>query len=70
MIEGSIKDAARTAPKIHQLLKGGKIFAYGNEKTLIVSSKGDGSFGFATGCKTDENWYKDSGIDFKDNKQV
>lgn len=70
MIEGSIKDAERTAPNIHALLKGGKIFAYGNEKTLIVSSKGDGSFGFAASWKTSERWVKESGIDFKDNKQV
>jgi 2-polyprenyl-6-methoxyphenol hydroxylase-like FAD-dependent oxidoreductase len=70
MLEGSIKDAEKTAPNIHKLLKGGKIFAYGNEKTLIVSSKGDGSFGFATSCKTEEFWDKNSGINFKDNKQV
>jgi len=70
MLEGSIKDAETTAPTIHKLLKGGKIFAFGNEKTLIVSSKGDGSFGFATACKTDEFWFRDSGIDFKDNQQV
>ena len=70
MLEGSIKDAEKTAPNIHKLLKGGKIFAYGNEKTLIVSSKGDGSFGFATSCKTEEFWDKKSGINFKDNKQV
>ena len=70
MLEGSIKDAEKTAPNIHKLLKGGKIFAYGNEKTLIVSSKGDGSFGFATSCITEEFWDKKSGINFKDNKQV
>src|SRR6478735_8161284 len=70
MIEGSIKNSEKTAPNIHQLLKGGKIFAYGNEKTLLVSSKGDGSLGFATGHKSNEFWYKESGIDFKNNKQV
>ncbi len=70
MVEGSIKDAEKTAPTIHKLLKGGKIFAFGDEKTLIVSSKGDGSLGFATGCKTEEYWDKKSGINFKDNKQV
>jgi 2-polyprenyl-6-methoxyphenol hydroxylase-like FAD-dependent oxidoreductase len=70
MLEGSIKDAEKTAPVIHKLLKGGKIFAFGNEKTLIVSSKGDGSFGFATGCKTDEYWVRDSGVDFTKNKEV
>jgi 2-polyprenyl-6-methoxyphenol hydroxylase-like FAD-dependent oxidoreductase len=70
IIEGSIKESEKTAPNIHKLLKGGKIFAYGNEKLLIVSSKGDGSFGFGTSCKTEEFWDKKSGIDFKDNKQV
>lgn len=70
MLEGSIKDAAKTAPAIHQLLKGGKIFAYSNEKTLIVSSKGDGSFGFAASFKSGEFWAKESGIDFNDHRQV
>ncbi len=70
MVEGSVKDAEKTAPNIHKLLKGGKIFAFGNQKTLLVSSKGDGSLGFATGCKTNEFWYKENGIDFKDNKQM
>jgi len=70
MIEGSVKDAEKTAPNIHQLLKGGKIFAYGNEQTLIVSSKGDGSLGFSTSWKTTEFWDKKIGIDFKDNRQV
>ncbi len=56
MIEGSIEDSVNKAPHIHQLLEGGKIFAFGNEKTLIVSSKGDGSLGFTTSCKTEEFW--------------
>ncbi|MXV13859.1 FAD-dependent oxidoreductase [Hufsiella ginkgonis] len=70
MIEGVIHQSAQTAPRIHQLLNGGKIFAFGNEKTLIVSSRGDGNFGFATGCRTSENWVANSGIDFNDHAQV
>jgi 2-polyprenyl-6-methoxyphenol hydroxylase-like FAD-dependent oxidoreductase len=70
MLEGALKDAAKTAPVIHQLLKGGKIFAYGNQKTLIVSSKGDGSFGFGVSFKSDEFWAKESGVNFDDNRQV
>lgn len=70
MIEGSIKNSEKTAPNIHKLLKGGKIFAFGNEKTIIVSSKGDGSLGFSLSFKTQEFWDKENGIDFKDNKQV
>jgi 2-polyprenyl-6-methoxyphenol hydroxylase-like FAD-dependent oxidoreductase len=70
MLEGVVKAPEKTAPVIHELLKGGKIFAYGNQKTLIVSSKGDGSLGFCTSHISSEYWYKESGIDFKDNQQV
>jgi 2-polyprenyl-6-methoxyphenol hydroxylase-like FAD-dependent oxidoreductase len=70
MVEGSIEDAKKTAPNIHKLLKSGKIFAANNERMLIVSSKGNGSFGFAVSCKTAEAWSKESRLDFTDNKQV
>lgn len=70
MLEGSLKDGAKTAPVIYELLKNGKVFGYGREKTLIVSAKGDGSFGFAASFKSGEHWTKESGIDFKDHRQV
>jgi 2-polyprenyl-6-methoxyphenol hydroxylase-like FAD-dependent oxidoreductase len=70
IVEGAVYNAEIAAPKIHQLLNGGKIFAMGDEKTLIVSSKGDGSLVFYTGCKTDEYWFRNSGIDFTDKTQV
>jgi 2-polyprenyl-6-methoxyphenol hydroxylase-like FAD-dependent oxidoreductase len=70
MVEGSLYDTETTAPHFHQLLKEGKIFAFGHDKTLIISSKSDGSFGFYTGCSTDEFWFQDSGINFRDNQQV
>ncbi|SDP96080.1 2-polyprenyl-6-methoxyphenol hydroxylase [Mucilaginibacter sp. OK268] len=69
-IEGAVHHSETASPKIHQLLKGGKIFAMGSEKSLIVSSKGDGSLVFYPGLKIDENWAKDSGIDFTDKAQV
>ncbi len=52
------------------LLKGGEIFAFGDEKTLIVSSKGDGNLAFYTGCKTEKNWFRNNGIDFTNKTQV
>lgn len=69
-IEGAVYHSETESPKIHQLLNGGKIFAFGDEKSLIVSSKGDGSLVFYTGCKTPENWTRDCGIDFSDKAQV
>jgi 2-polyprenyl-6-methoxyphenol hydroxylase-like FAD-dependent oxidoreductase len=69
-VEGVIYDAKKNVPKINELLKGGKIFAFGGAKSLIVSSKGDGSLAFYTGGKTAEFWAKDSGIDFKNNAKL
>jgi 2-polyprenyl-6-methoxyphenol hydroxylase-like FAD-dependent oxidoreductase len=69
-IEGAVHHSETASPKIHQLLKGGKIFAMGGEKSLIVSSKGDGSLVFYPGFKTDENWSRECGIDFTDKAQV
>jgi 2-polyprenyl-6-methoxyphenol hydroxylase-like FAD-dependent oxidoreductase len=37
---------------------------------LIVSSKGDGSLVFYTGCKTAEDWVQTSGLNFNDKAQV
>lgn len=69
-VEGAVYNSETASPKIHRLLNGGKIFAMGDEKTLIVSSKGDGSLMFYASYKTDENWVKESGIDFSDKAQV
>src|ERR1700761_5534329 len=43
VVEGAVYHSETAAPKIHKLLNGGKIFAMSDEKTLVVSSKGDGS---------------------------
>ncbi|MFN0200329.1 MAG: FAD-dependent oxidoreductase [Bacteroidia bacterium] len=70
IIEGSIYNSEKNCPEIHKILKDGKIFAFGNEQSIIVSSKGDGSMSFYTGCKTDEFWFRNCGIDFKNKEQV
>lgn len=70
MVEGAVYDSENAAPRIHKLLNGGKIFAMGDNKSLIVSSKGDGSLVFYTGSQKEEAWSRDSGIDFSDKTQV
>jgi 2-polyprenyl-6-methoxyphenol hydroxylase-like FAD-dependent oxidoreductase len=70
VVEGAIYNSAITSPKIHKLLNGGKIFAMGDEKSLIVSSKGDGSLVFYTSFKANENWVRECGMDFTDKAQV
>lgn len=70
IVEGAVYNSETTSPQIHKLLNGGKIFALGDERSLIVSSKGDGSLVFYTGCKTNEGWSRDCGINFSDKAQV
>lgn len=69
-IEGAVYHSEVAIPRMHELLNGGKIFAFGDEKSLIVSSKGDGSLVFYPGFKCAEDWVHISGIDFTDKAQV
>jgi len=70
MVEGTVYEAAKNAPLLWELTKGGKVFALGNHRTLITSAKGDGSLSFYTGCKKEESWAKNCGIDFNDHHQL
>ena len=69
-VEGIVYDAETSAPAMHRLLRGGKIFAFGDKKNLILSSKGDGSLNFYVSFKTKESWVKNCGIDFNNTLQV
>ncbi|KQS27884.1 NAD(P)/FAD-dependent oxidoreductase [Dyadobacter sp. Leaf189] len=70
IVEGNVYHAEKNAPHLHQLTKGGKVFAFGHEQSLILSAKGDGSLSFYTGCKSPEYWVKESGIDFANKQEV
>lgn len=70
IVEGNIYNAARNAPKLWKLAKGGKIFALGFEKSIILSTKGDGSLSFYTGTKEKKDWVKTSGINFENKEAV
>jgi 2-polyprenyl-6-methoxyphenol hydroxylase-like FAD-dependent oxidoreductase len=70
VVEGNVYHSETRTPTVHHLLKGGKIFAFGGCKDLIVSSKGDGSLNFYASCKIEEGWVKNGGIDFSDKSQV
>jgi 2-polyprenyl-6-methoxyphenol hydroxylase-like FAD-dependent oxidoreductase len=70
VVEGMVYHSETASPKMHKLLNGGKIFAMGDDKTLIVSSKGDGSLVFYTSSKTGESWCHKTGIDLSDRTQV
>nr|WP_068892367.1 NAD(P)/FAD-dependent oxidoreductase [Pedobacter panaciterrae] len=70
IIQGNVENAEVATPSIHKLLKDGKIYGYGDEKFIHVSSKGDGSIDFYISSKKDENWLQTNDIDFTDPIQV
>lgn len=70
IVEGNVYNAEKNAPNLWNLVKGGKIFAFGNEQSIILSAKGEGSLSFYTGCKVNEYWTKECGIDFNNKEQV
>lgn len=70
MLEGNIYHAEKTAPHIKKLIKDGKIMAFGNNKNLLMGQKGSGDLGFYASFRTEENWAKESGLDFSDQKQM
>ncbi|WP_205195473.1 NAD(P)/FAD-dependent oxidoreductase [Chitinophaga sp. Cy-1792] len=59
IFQGNVPDAANTIPEVNQLLKGGKIYVYADEKFLHISSKGDGSIDFYVSMKKPEDWRPD-----------
>lgn len=70
IFQGNIPCSENTAPNIHQLLKGGKIYTHVNDKYLHISAKGDGSTDFYICCRLEENYIQNSGINFEDRKQL
>jgi len=70
MVEISIENAEKATPHLYELLNGGKIMAYGNEKTILGGQKGNGGLGFYISFKPNENWATDSGLDFSDRTQL
>ncbi len=70
LVEGLVYHSETAAPGVHKLLQGGKIFAFGDSKTIIVSSKAGGHLAFYAGFRCDEQWFQAAGVDFTDKAQV
>lgn len=69
-IEINIYNAESNAPKLWKLVNDGKVFALDQGKTILFSAKGDGTLSVLIGFKTEENWIRNSGIDFKNKESV
>ena len=70
MLEGNVYDAEKRVPNISEILRGGKIMAFGNEQNILMGQKANGEIGFYASFKTDENWADSSGLDFSKQTEV
>ncbi|KMQ68809.1 2-polyprenyl-6-methoxyphenol hydroxylase [Chryseobacterium sp. FH2] len=70
ILQGNVDDAKTKAPRVNELLQGGKIYVHNGGKYLHISAKGDGSIDFYISSKRDETWTKDNGINFSDRTQL
>jgi 2-polyprenyl-6-methoxyphenol hydroxylase-like FAD-dependent oxidoreductase len=70
MLEGTIYNAKKIAPQISNLLRGGKVMAFGNKKDILLGQKENGEIGFYISFKTNENWGATSGLDFTNKAQL
>ncbi len=66
----NILEAEKNTPKLYEFVKGGKILAMDDSKTLFLSEKGDGSLDVYIGFKASDNWALESDIDLKNVKEV
>jgi 2-polyprenyl-6-methoxyphenol hydroxylase-like FAD-dependent oxidoreductase len=70
MIEGTIYDAEKHSPIIYKKLNGGKIMAFGNKKNILIGQKGNGEIGFYLSLKVDEDWIKNSNLNFSNKTEI
>jgi len=69
-IEGLVDDVRTRIPGIHARLDEGKICVLGDEKTLFIVAKGDGSVVFYAGFNAGHDWSRTAGIDFSNQAEV
>ncbi|WP_426474058.1 FAD-dependent oxidoreductase [Chryseobacterium balustinum] len=70
MLEGNVYEAEKRVPNISEILRGGKIMAFGNEQNILMGQKANAEIGFYASFKADENWAVASGLDFSDQSEV
>jgi 2-polyprenyl-6-methoxyphenol hydroxylase-like FAD-dependent oxidoreductase len=70
ILQGNVEAAKQCIPNIYDLLKGGKIYVYGDSKYIHISSKGDGSIDFYISSLRDESWAKAIGTNFLDRARL
>lgn len=72
IVEGNVYHAAKNAPNMWALTSygAGTVMILGDNQSLSINTKGDGTLSFYTGNVFPENWVSESAIDFNDKEAV
>jgi 2-polyprenyl-6-methoxyphenol hydroxylase-like FAD-dependent oxidoreductase len=72
IVEGNVYHAVKNAPKMWELTNygAGTVMIFGDNQSLSINTKGDGTLSFYTGNRVPENWVNECGIDFNDKNSV
>jgi len=70
MIEGNVINAAKATPHIFEMLRGGKLMAFGDRKNLLMGSKENGDITYYISFKADEQWVRENGLDYSNSAQM
>lgn len=72
IVEGNVYHAVKNAPKMWKLTNDGarSVMILGDNQSLSINTKGDGTLSFYTGNSVPENWVHESAIDFNDKNSV
>ncbi|WP_159730855.1 NAD(P)/FAD-dependent oxidoreductase [Sphingobacterium sp. 18053] len=70
-IQGEVDYPKRDCPEMYELVNNASLIAMGVGKTIGVQPSGDGSrLTFYTAALYEEDWFKNSGIDFNNSEEV
>ncbi|EGC36823.1 hypothetical protein DICPUDRAFT_150613 [Dictyostelium purpureum] len=65
LVEFEVENPKQLCPQVYEWVDAGLFYVLDDEKGFIVQLKGDGNLIIYLSCKREENWIKNSGLDFK-----
>lgn len=70
IIQGEIENPEKDCPEIYAMINNANMIALSDMKNISMQPRGDGGLTFYASAKYPEDWFKNSGIDFNNKKEV
>ena len=70
IIQGEVLNPTETCPNFKKLCGKGNLGAIGEQKFFFSQTKSKGALNYYVSFRQPENWIKENGLDFKNNKEI